>query len=102
MLRIRQLKGHDPQFGLAYALMSDAPFGLVAKVACGDQELYGREADRAALAWARRLAAVPDLIVSLRDMTDMFERHINGQEGPDDAAQRYDAAREALKNAGVQ
>ena len=61
MLRIRQLRGVDPRFGLRYALMSDEPFGLVAKVAAGDQELYGDAAARASLAWAKKLAAVDEM-----------------------------------------
>jgi len=37
-----------------------------------------------------------ELVHSLRDMVDMFERHIKGQPGPDDAAQRWDRARSIL------
>jgi hypothetical protein len=33
---------------------------------------------------------------ALRGMVDMFERHIDGRPGPDDAAVRWDAARAAL------
>ena len=45
---------------------------------------------------ARLIAAAPRLLESLRLMVDMFERHIDGREGPDDAAARWDMAREAI------
>jgi hypothetical protein len=47
----------------------------------------------------RLIAASPDLLESLCEMVDMFERHINGQPGPDDAAARYDRARAAIAKA---
>ena len=37
-----------------------------------------------------------DLVESLEGMVDMFERHIDGREGPDDAADRWDNARDAI------
>lgn len=40
-----------------------------------------------------------DLVDALRDMTDMFERHLEGDEGPSDAADRWDRARAALAKA---
>jgi hypothetical protein len=48
---------------------------------------------------ARLIAAAPDLLSALRDMTDMFEHHINGLLGPDDAAARWDNARAAVAKA---
>jgi len=36
------------------------------------------------------------LLDALRDMVDMFERHIDSREGPDNAAERYDTARAVL------
>lgn len=45
------------------------------------------------------IAAAPDLLAALRDMVDMFERHIDGRPGPDDAAMRWDAARDAIAKA---
>jgi len=48
---------------------------------------------------ARLIAAAPELLAALELMVDMFERHINGQEGPDDAADRWDAARAAIDKA---
>ena len=38
-----------------------------------------------------------EILTTLRDMVDMFERHIDGRPGPDDAAQRWDAARAAIE-----
>jgi len=38
------------------------------------------------------------LRAALTGMVDMFERHITGKEGPDDAAVRWDRARDALDN----
>jgi len=32
-------------------------------------------------------------------MVDMFERHIEGRPGPDDAADRWDCARAAIEKA---
>jgi hypothetical protein len=37
-----------------------------------------------------------DLVETLEGMVDMFERHIGGREGPDDAADRWDNARDAI------
>jgi hypothetical protein len=48
---------------------------------------------------ARLIAAAPDLLSALESMVDMFERHIDGREGPDDAACRWDAARDAIAKA---
>ncbi len=45
------------------------------------------------------MAAAPDLLDALAGMMDMFERHLNGLAGPDDAAARYDRARAALAKA---
>lgn len=39
------------------------------------------------------------LIAALADMVDMWERHIDGRPGPDDAAARWDQARQALAEA---
>ena len=36
------------------------------------------------------------MLAALRGMVDMFERHIESREGPDDAALRWDAARAAI------
>lgn len=36
---------------------------------------------------------------ALADMVDMFERHIDGRPGPDNAAERWDNARKALEQA---
>lgn len=45
-------------------------------------------------------AKVKALLVSaLKDMVEMFEAHINGEEGPDDAAARWDKARMAIAKA---
>lgn len=48
---------------------------------------------------ARLIAAAPDLLEAIRSMVDMFERHIDGREGPDDAAARWDKARAAIAKA---
>jgi len=45
------------------------------------------------------IAAAPDLLAALESMVDMFERHIDGREGPDDAADRWDAAQAAIDKA---
>ncbi len=45
------------------------------------------------------IAAAPELLEALTSMVDMFERHIDGRPGPDDAAQRWDAARSAIAKA---
>ena len=45
------------------------------------------------------IAAAPELLEALADMVDMFERHIDGRPGPDDAGQRWDAARAAIAKA---
>lgn len=37
-----------------------------------------------------------ELVHALKGMVDMFERHINGKPGPDDAAMRWDRARNIL------
>jgi hypothetical protein len=50
---------------------------------------------------ARLISAAPDLAFSLVEMVDMFRRHIDGKPGPDDAAARWDRARDALEKAGV-
>ena len=39
--------------------------------------------------------------VALTGMIDMFERHIDGRKGPDNAAQRYDFARTVLHDLGT-
>ena len=39
------------------------------------------------------------LVESLKEMVEMFERHICGKEGPDDAAARWDRARDILAKA---
>jgi len=41
----------------------------------------------------------PELLEMLKLMVDMFERHIEGREGPDDAAIRWDMARAAIAKA---
>ena len=46
--------------------------------------------------------AASDLLNALVDMVDMFERHIDGRTGPDDAAARWDNARAAIANAQSQ
>jgi hypothetical protein len=48
---------------------------------------------------ARLISAAPDLLAALESMVDMFERHIDGREGPDDAADRWDAAQAAIDKA---
>jgi len=48
---------------------------------------------------ARLIAAAPDLLDSLIVMVEMFERHIDGRPGPDDAAQKWDDARDAIARA---
>lgn len=45
------------------------------------------------------IAAAPQLLSELEAMVDMFERHIDGREGPDDAAARWDSARAAISSA---
>jgi hypothetical protein len=45
------------------------------------------------------VAAAPRLLNALERMLDMFERHIAGEPGPDDAAQRWDEARDAIDEA---
>jgi hypothetical protein len=60
-------------------------------------ETSGHNAD----ANAHLIAAAPDLAFSLVEMVDMFRRHIDGKPGPDDAAARWDRARDALAKAGV-
>lgn len=50
---------------------------------------------------AKLIAAAPDLAFSLVEMVDMFTRRIDGKPGPDDAAARWDRARDALAKAGV-
>jgi hypothetical protein len=60
-----------------------------------------RNDDRGAI-YDRILALIAhreDLLESLKQMVDMFERHIDGREGPDDAAERWDNARAAISNA---
>ncbi len=64
MLKIQQLKGAAPRFGLYYALLSSA--GCVAHVGAGNRDLIGEAAARAARDWTRKLAAVDDLIDALR------------------------------------
>lgn len=48
---------------------------------------------------AHLIAAAPELLASLELMVDMFERHIEGRPGPDDAANRWDLARAAIAKA---
>jgi len=43
--------------------------------------------------------AAPELLAALAGMVDMFERHVSGRSGPDDAAARWDAARAAIAKA---
>jgi hypothetical protein len=50
----------------------------------------------------RLFVAAPALADSLREMVDMFERHIDGRPGPDDAAARWDRARDALAQADAE
>lgn len=52
-----------------------------------------------ATANAQLIAAAPDLLASLREMVDIFERRVNDEPGPDDAAERWDRARDAIKKA---
>jgi len=73
-----------PQCGI-YAEGSQHDFAIVG----GDNA----EAD------ASLFIAAPDLLESLKDMVDMFERHITGKPGPDDAAERWDRARDAITKA---
>lgn len=40
-----------------------------------------------------------ELLEACKDMVDMFERHLNGETGPDDAADRWDKARAAIAKA---
>ena len=47
----------------------------------------------------RLIAAAPELLDALQRMVDMFERHIDGRPGPDDAAARWDCARAAIEKA---
>ncbi len=51
------------------------------------------------LANARLIAAAPEMLEALKGMEDMFRRHIEGREGPDDAAQLWDAAQAAIAKA---
>jgi hypothetical protein len=39
------------------------------------------------------------LVESLAEMVELFERHISGKEGPDDAAARWDRARDIVAKA---
>ena len=48
---------------------------------------------------ASLIAAAPELLEALRRMVDMFERHLDGRVGPDDAAGRWDSARDAIAKA---
>lgn len=48
---------------------------------------------------ATLVAAAPDLYAALASMEEMFARKINGEIGPNDAAQRWDNARAALAKA---
>lgn len=48
---------------------------------------------------AMLIVAAPELLAALAGMVDMFERHIEGRPGPDDAAMRWDAARSAISKA---
>ncbi len=48
---------------------------------------------------ARLIAAAPDMLEALAAMVDMFERHIEGRSGPDDASNRWDMARAAIAKA---
>jgi hypothetical protein len=40
-----------------------------------------------------------ELLIALKRMVEMFELHIDGKEGPDDAADRWDKARLAISKA---
>jgi hypothetical protein len=40
--------------------------------------------------------ATGQALASLREMVDMFEKHVTGAPGPNDAAARWDRAREVL------
>ena len=42
---------------------------------------------------------IQDMLIALQDMVDMFERHIHSEEGPDNAAARWDNARAAIRKA---
>lgn len=55
--------------------------------------------EREAQANASLIAAAPELLEALASMVEMFERHMDGRPGPDDAAQRWDAARAAISKA---
>jgi hypothetical protein len=48
---------------------------------------------------ARLIAAAPELLSALEAMVEMFESHITGKPGPDDAAERWDRARDAVSKA---
>lgn len=48
---------------------------------------------------ARLISAAPELLEALRLMLSMFEKHICGLPGPDDAADRWDKARAAIDKA---
>ena len=60
---------------------------------------HGGEEPGCDLANSRLIAAAPDLLSALESMVDMFERHIDGLEGPDDTADRWDAAQAAIDKA---
>ena len=70
----------------------------------GGECLWCGESSRCTCSHGNRYSAAllrhaPDLISSLIDMIDMFNRHISGQPGPDNAADRWDHARAALQAA---
>lgn len=48
---------------------------------------------------ARLIAAAPELLEALEEMTDMFTRNMLDKPGPDDAAQRWDNAVDAIAKA---
>mgnify|MGYP000971380293 CR=1 FL=1 len=55
--------------------------------------------DRVFCGFGPLIAAAPELLSSLIDMVDMFERHISGKIGPENAAERWDNARDAIAKA---
>lgn len=77
-------------------IVVSAPNGNTLCLAPGDEKNCPFDRMRAN---ARLIAAAPELLAALHGMVDMFERHIEGREGPDDVAHRWDVARAALAKA---
>lgn len=64
---------------------------------CEEVPEEGMIADSEAMSLARLFSNADELWESLHDMVEMFQRHIDGKPGPDDAAERFDRAREVLR-----